>query len=169
MQNTNPNNLSSGDRSKISDFLDSHPVGVLATVDKNNHPNASAIYFSVDNNLRVTFTTKRDTHKAQNIAHNNRVVLVTYDSENQSVVQVSGMAEVITDIEEAQKIYQGTVQAAKQTGEDIVPPVAKLAAGPYLAYEIKVDDVVMHEYGWGSSFEQAIEHAEEPRTNDDPA
>jgi general stress protein 26 len=162
MKATPLNDISSEDRSKIADFLDSHPVGVLATVDEYGDPNASTIYFKVNDDLEVTFTTKRDTKKHQNIENKSKVMLVVYDAENQSAVQLSGYAKEEKDPETAQNIYHGTLHAAEQTGEDVVPPIAKIAAGPYVAYSLIPSIVSMSEYGWGNNFKSAMEQAGQP-------
>lgn len=155
------NDINAEERSKIFDFLDSHPVGVLATVDAAGDPCASTIYFKVNDDLEVTFTTKRDTRKHQNIENKSKVMLVAYDAETQSAVQLSGTAKEEKDPETAQSIYHGTLHAAKQTGEDIVPPIAKIAAGPYIAYSLVPSIVSMSEYGWGDNFKNAMDYAGE--------
>ena len=162
MKATSLQDISSEDRSKIADFLDSHPIGVLATVDGAGDPDASTIYFSTNDDLVITFTTKRDTKKHQNIQNKGKVMLVVYDAENQSAVEVSGYAKEETDPETAQAIYRGTLQAAEQTGEDNVPPIAKISAGPYIAYSITPSIVSMSEYGWGDNFKNAMDYAGDP-------
>lgn len=165
---TTPDELSPEERSKITDFLDSHPIGVIATVDEAGNPHASTIYFSVDDNLHVTFTTKEDTAKSKHIKNHPAVMLVAYDSESQASVQLTGKALEVQDPEEAQAIYHGTLHAAKQTGEDNVPPIAKIPAGPYIAYKIMPEDIWMNEYSWGNTFTNALSQAEEPASTDDP-
>ncbi|MDB5182633.1 MAG: Rv1155 class probable F420-dependent [Candidatus Saccharibacteria bacterium] len=169
MKATALNEVSQPDISKIFDFLDSHPVGVLATVDETGAPDASTIFFSCTKDLRITFTTKRDTRKHENISRHSKVILVAYDAESQTAVQVRGRAHEETDEAVAQAIYHGTLRAARQTGEDNVPPIAKIAAGPYVAYFINIETVSLAEYGWGDSFANAMEHANDPTNNSDPA
>lgn len=169
MLKTSPDELSQQERLKIADFLDSHPIGVLATVDKKGNPHASTIYFAVDGDLNVTFTTKRDTYKYENISEHDTVMLAAYDSESQTAVQVLGKAVEVNDPDLAHKIYHGTLRAAKQTGEDSVPPIAKIPAGPYVAYSITPDDIWMSEYGWGNSFASALAELSVPENTEDPA
>lgn len=169
MHTTRPDQLSQPDREKISGFLKQHPVGVLATVDSGNNPHASAVYFSIDDNLNVSFTTKRDTEKHANISYNDAVMLAVYDAGSQSTVQIQGKATEVADETAAQRIYLGTLQAAEQTGQDAVPPVAKIAAGPYVAYTIAPDNIWMTEYGWGNNFAHALDKATDPPSYSDPA
>lgn len=167
--NTTPKDLSPDERQKIVGFLASHPVGVLATVDANGNPHASTIYFAVDDNLNFTFTTKRDTEKQKNIKSNNNVMLVAFDAPSQAAVQVRGKATKVTDPIAMQNIYRGTLRAARRTGEDVVPPIAKIAAGPYTAYIIKPDNIWRSEFGWGDNFALALIHASDPKSTEDPA
>lgn len=166
---TTPSDLSEDQRHKIFRFLRQHPVGVLATVSPDGHPNASAVYIAVDDQLNLTFTTKQGTKKHENIVQNNDVMFVVYDAATQATVQVSGNAIEETDAQAAQDIYHGTLHAAQQTGPDVVPPVAKLAAGPYVAYAVKPSNIWMTEYGWGDNFGKAIDHANDPASTGDPA
>ena len=169
MPTTAPSDLSEQEQGKIIDFLRRHPVGVLATIGLDGRPNASTIYFSVDDDMNLRFTTKQQTNKHANIAKNNEVMFVVYDAVNQSTVQVSGIATEETDAQAAQAVYHGTLQAAEQTGLDVVPPIAKIAAGSYVAYTIKPTNIWLTEYGWGDNFAKAIKHANDPANTDDPA
>lgn len=163
------NKLDSAQRKKLFEFLASHPIGVLATINADGSPHASTIYINVDEDLRITFTTKHETQKYQNISQDNRVMLAVYDAQKQTAVQVGGEALEVTDPETQQQIYHGTLHAAKQTGTDIVPPIAKIAAGSYVGFVLKIDSVLFSDYGWGDTFAHALKHANDPNTGGDPA
>ena len=167
MQSTS-DQLTQAERDKVRDFIKSLPVAVLATADDFGNPHASVIYITTDDDLHLTFTTKEDTNKYKDIAHNNHVVLVVYEAKSQTTVQISGRAAEVTDQEAQQQIYKGTLHAAEQTGEDVVPPVAKIAAGRYVGFTIEIDKINWSEYGWGNSFAKALEHVGDPQNNGDP-
>jgi general stress protein 26 len=169
MQITKPADLTQAEREKIIHFLKKNPVGVLATTDLAGDPHASTIYFTVDENLRITFTTKHDTYKYKNIAAHNTVMLVVFEAESQTAVQVSGKAIEIKDSKEQQAIYHGTLEAAAQTGEDVVPPVAKIAAGAYVGFAIDIKNIWLSDYGWGNNFANAMKHAKDTDNHNDPA
>lgn len=166
---TTPHALSQEQRKKIHDFMTKHPIGVLATVDSNGDPHASAIYAGVDKDLNVTFTTKRDTAKHANIQKHHTVMVVIYDAATQTTVQLSGQAREATNLEEIQHIFHATLEAAEQTGEDAVPPIAKISAGSYIAYKIVPDNIWMTEYGWGDSFRKALKYVDKAEQTEDPA
>jgi len=121
----------------IYDFLKSHPIGVLATVDPNHNPHAVVIYFSVDEEFMITFITKRGTKKSDNIERANHVMLVAYEASSQTTAQITGLAEEIVDAVAAKKAFKNMLQAAEQTSESGDPPITKLYAGQYIAYRIK--------------------------------
>lgn len=121
---------------RIYEFLKTHPIGVLASVDPNNDPHAAVIYYSVDDDFNLFFTTKRDTKKHDNLKHKDHVMLVAYEASSQTTVQVTGTAEDITDTPEAFEVFKGTVKAALKTSESGVPPISKLYAGNYVAWRI---------------------------------
>lgn len=120
----------------INDFLKSHPVGVLSTSDKNNKPHAAVLYFSVDPDFSITFTTKRDTQKHRNMQHHKQVMLVVYDADTQTTVQIAGKVQDISNESEAAAVFQGTLKAAQTNSKTGVPPISKLFAGHYVAYRI---------------------------------
>ncbi len=169
MQTTTLGELSQTNQEKVFDFLSLHPVGVLALVGADGKPHASTIYFTVGRDLTITFTTKRDTRKHQILTKDSDVMLVAYDAANQAAVQVSGSAIEIDEPELASKIYYGTLHAASTTGVDVVPPIAKIAAGPYIAYAIHPETISMSEYSWGDNFAHAMKHAADSETTEDPA
>jgi len=166
MQIKKPNELTQEERASIVEFLHTHPLGVLATVDEDGNPHASPIYFSVDGDMNISFTTKLETQKSKNIARNKMVMLVAYDSENQAAVQAKGPAVEVKDPAKRLEIYHGTLRGAKITGEDNVPPIAKINAGPFAAYTITPEDIWLSEYGWGDSFANALKEISQ-HTDDD--
>ena len=161
-----PDQLSQPEFEKIRDFVKKHPIAVLATADADGNPHASTIYITTDDDLGITFTTKHETNKYKNIAQNNHVVAVVYEAASQTAVQISGEAIEVTDPETQQEIYKGTLHAAKQTGEDVVPPIAKISAGPYVGFTLQIHDIQLQEYGWGDTFANALKHANDPSDGD---
>lgn len=122
---------------RIYDFLKSKHDGVLATVDPNGNPHATAIYFVPQDDFSVLFTTKRDTKKYDNIQHNNHVMFLVYDSYSQTTVQIEGIAELVEDTAESQAAFDSMLESAMMKSEAGTPPISKLYAGYYVAYKIK--------------------------------
>ena len=134
---------SSESNNRIYAFLRSNPIGVLATVDPDGNPHAAVIYFSVSDDFNLTFTTKHDTKKHDNLIRNNHAMLVCYEASSQTTVQITGSVKKIDDIGEANEAFTHMLQASQQTSESGIPPITKLHAGQYIAYRIKPTQIRM--------------------------
>lgn len=119
------------------EFLRNHQVGVLATTSSSGVPHASVIYYAVDPLLNITFITKHRTRKAVNLRANNRAELVVYDEKTQTTVEVSGKVFELMDAEEASQAFRNALRSSLNTAENAIPPIAKLAAGDYVAYRLR--------------------------------
>lgn len=133
-------------------FLKNHKVGVLATVDPNGEPHAAAIYYSIDKDFNLAFLTKAHTKKADNLEHNAHAMLVVYEAETQTTVQVTGVVHKVTDSTELNDIFTQIVYASIDTSHTDVPPIARLELGEYVAYRLEPVQVRMasfkhHEQG----------------------
>lgn len=128
---------------QIYGFLKANRTGVLSTVNPEGDPNASVIYFTVNDIFELTFTTKRDTRKHDNIQHNNHVQLTVYETGTQTMVQVTGVAQDVSDTPESQAIFRGTLEAALNTSLAGIPPVSKMDAGYYVAYRLQPKQIRM--------------------------
>lgn len=135
------------DKQKVYEFLKSHPIGVISTVDSDNKPHATTIYVVVEEDLKLKFLSKRDTQKIQNIENNNHIVLVVFDAKTQTNLQVIGTVEDISDDEKrAGQVFKKVLEITRQTSQADVPPVSKLFAGNYVAYEIKPKQIRYSNY-----------------------
>lgn len=137
---------SSESNKRIFDFLRLQPVGVLATVDPDDNPHAAVIYYSVDEDFNVTFLTKRDTKKRDNLARKNHAMLVAFDAKTQTTCQITGVTEDVSYLAVANEIFQRTIGAAMATSESGIPPISKLSAGEYVAYRLKPKQINMSVY-----------------------
>ncbi len=128
---------SSESSQRIYDFLKNNRIGVLASVDPNGNPHAATIYFSVDEEFNILFTTKERTKKHDNLVHNNHAMLVTYEPTSQTTAQVTGVTEIVDNKVQAKQIFIDTLKASRDTSESGNPPISKLQAGGYVAYKLK--------------------------------
>lgn len=127
-------------------FLSKNNIATLATVDATGCPRASVIYFVIDPQLNVYFITKRDTAKAKNIKLNNNVSLAVYEPKSQTTAQISGTAEVVQDPTRFDDVFAKVQAIADKTGASPVPPISKLAVGPYEVFCIKPTDIRIARY-----------------------
>lgn len=163
-----PDALGTEDQNKVLEFLKEHYIGVLASVTEEGEPHASAIYFTVYEDLSFSFTTKRSTQKYKNISANPKIMLAVYDGKTQTAVQLGGTAVEVTGEAELQSIYAGTLRATKATSDDIVPPIAKIS-GMYVAYKVSPDTIRYSEYGWGDNFKNALRQSMGSDYTNDPS
>lgn len=129
------------DKKKVYEFLKSHPVGVLATVDDNNNPHATTIYFAIDEDLTIKFMSKRDTQKIHNIENNKNIILVVFDVRSQTNVQIFGQAKDVSDDPDSNETFLDILEITRQTSSSEVPPVSKIFAGSYVTYVLNPKQV----------------------------
>jgi len=120
----------------IHDFLATRHTGVLATVNEAGDPHAASVYFSVDDDLCLTFITKTKTQKYKNIEKHSRVFFVCTDEEMQTTAQLDGHAKKITDATEHQRALDAAYHYAEKGSGTEFPPIEKLFAGDYVALKI---------------------------------
>ena len=58
------------------DFLKSHKTAVIATTAMGEAPQASTIYYIVDNDFSIYFLTGKETRKFKNLERDNRIAFV---------------------------------------------------------------------------------------------
>lgn len=141
------------------EFLEKHPVGVLATVDPDGNPHAAVIYFVVDDSSNITFVTKSGTKKADNLKHNSHAMLVVYDAASQTTVQVTGKVTGGTNHTEVNGIFSRILDASAATSGSSVPPISKLKEGDYIAFKLKPKQVRMASFkdNKGGEYEDVFE------------
>lgn len=121
---------------RIWNFLNKVRVGVLTSVDPNGNPHGSVIYYTLNNNFNISFLTKTETKKSDNLIRNNHVMLVVFDPVSQGVVQVTGKTMPVSDNYEINRIAAAVYETSLRDSEGGVPPIAKLEAGDFVAFQI---------------------------------
>ncbi len=145
------NNTPTSKEERIRKFLSSQKTGVLATVSPDGTPDAAALYYRTDKTFVVRFMTKRFTRKSGNLAYNKQAVLVVFDEPSQTTVQIRGEVSEITDEDESHAVFMESLRASLHTADSAIPPVTKLAAGNYVAYQLQPTEIKMACYKRRSS------------------
>lgn len=135
-------------RAQMYTFMYDHPVGILSTVTPDNDPHSSVVYYTPDENNNILFFTKALTKKHDNITHNNHVMLLVYDSRDQTVLQVMGTAELVQDDLERQMDFAAVMNASMIATGYAFSPISKIQAGPYRVYKIIPGQLRMTTYGY---------------------
>jgi general stress protein 26 len=125
-------------KERINTFLKTHAVGVISTCDQDNNPHGAVIYLTVDDNFVMTFVTKDETKKHQNLQANPKVMFVTHEASSQTTVQVRGIAQLIDNQQD-----QDAVFAAISSLSSDQLPITKLEAGGFVAYQLIPEEIRM--------------------------
>ena len=128
---------------RIYDFLKANPIGVLSTVNRSGQPHGSVIYYSIDENFTVSLLTKSKTRKYQNIVTNPEVVITIYEPSSQTTAEITGKAHQVKDSFEINSIAGSILGASLKTSDSGLPPISKLEAGNYVAFNIKPKQIKM--------------------------
>lgn len=137
---------SSQAESLIYDFLATHHSGTLATADGAGNPHAAVVYYAVERDFGLTFATKTETQKYKNIEENKQVAFAVYDEEAQTVVQIMGHAELITEEHKRQKVLDNMIHQSLELSHKVLPPAEKLVAGGYVALRVVPQVIKMAVY-----------------------
>lgn len=136
--------LKSSDRNeRFYAFLRAHPVGVLSTVTPNGDPHGVVIYFDISRDFVLSFLTRAETRKHDNLQHNNHVMITVFEPESQTTVQIVGEA---ADSHSVNSIAGAILGAAIKTTHAGLPPITKLRAGPLVGYKVVPRQVRMAVY-----------------------
>lgn len=142
VKKTNDKSLNERQR-RIYDFLLRNPVGVLATVDPNSEPHGAVIYFIIDRDFNVSFLTKSETKKYDNVTRNSHVMLVVFEPAAQTVAQLIGKAVEVKDNNKVNAIATAVFKIGQKFSSSGTLPITKLQAGDYAAFTIKPDQIRM--------------------------
>jgi general stress protein 26 len=94
----------------IHQFINQHKLGVVATTNEAGHSEAALVGIAISPNLEIIFDTIKTSRKYQNILRHPEVALVI-GWDNETTVQYEGIAEVLGDDREAEKLREIYYQA----------------------------------------------------------
>ena len=97
-------------RNRAFEFIANHRAGALATADKKGNPHVVVVYFGVDKDLSLYFSTRVESRKYKNIIDRPTVAMAFSDRENIKTMQVTGKAKRVDDLAQEQKVLQDLMQ-----------------------------------------------------------
>lgn len=110
----------------ITSFINTHPQGVITTLNKSGKLQGSVInVFDLDN-YHFAFMTRKDSRKYKNLRDNSTTTFVTFDPFSRSEVEIEGIAEVVNDETQTKEILDLISEAAK---------LGKWHVSPYVSTE----------------------------------
>lgn len=112
-------------------FLMTHEVATLSTVDENGQPHGAAVYYVADKNNLLYIVTKDQTAKARNIDRYPFVAVTITDQNRMQTMQIKGVAHVETDPPITKHIYETILRPRFQNGRAQLAPILHIPAGNY--------------------------------------
>lgn len=91
-------------RYDVYEFLKSQTVCALGTSDSNRVPHVASVHFFVDDELIIYFSTASKGRKYTNITNHPVVAMSITDNNKKQTVQLTGRAEIVSDIELENKV-----------------------------------------------------------------
>ena len=133
-------------KQRMFDFLSSNPIGVLSTVSPDGEPHGVVIYFTIDKQFSISFLTRAETRKHDNLIHNNHIMLTVFEPRSQTIAQIMGKAEKLSDSVMINSVAGSIFAIGNKTSDAGLPPIAKLMAGNFVAFRINPVQVRMAVY-----------------------
>lgn len=108
----------------ITSFINSHPQGVLTTLNVSEKLQGSVInIFNLDN-YQFAFMTRKDSRKYKNLQKNAHMSFVTFDPFSRTEAEIEGIAELVEDEAQTKEILDVISEAAKLGKWHISPYVS---------------------------------------------
>lgn len=107
----------------ITSFINTHPQGSITTTSKEGMLQSSVINVISINDAQYSFMTKKDSRKSKNIYHSPIVSFITYDPFSKTEAEIEGIAMLVADEREAEKIVTKIRADSKLGGRHISPYV----------------------------------------------
>lgn len=117
------------------DFLRTHELGVLSSLERTGSVTGAAIYYTIYGS-RPYFMTKTATQKASNILGNQHIALTVVDEQKLQTVQLQGIVEAETDKLIKIEVSDRLIRARHYEKGDRLPPVMDLG-GDFVIFRIR--------------------------------
>jgi general stress protein 26 len=131
----------------IYQFMRQQPLGIVATTNKANKPEAALVGVAVSFGLEIIFDTVTTSRKYHNILQNPKVALVI-GWDNETTVQYEGIAEVLGNDIEAENLKEVYYRAYPDGREraETWPGLVHIRVTPkWLRYSNFNEPAVIHE------------------------
>jgi general stress protein 26 len=130
----------------VRDFLKQHDVGVLSTANRTGQAYGSAVYYILGDDDRIYMITKSETTKAHNMLANNHVAFTVFDPKQAKTAQIMAYAEIEADFDTKHQIFERLVGFRDYNGDVMMPPVAQLSKGGFIAFRLTPFDIRFTDY-----------------------
>ena len=132
-------------KDSVGDFIRSHAIAVMATVNSEGQPSSSTIFYTVSKNDEIWFLTKSDTTKYINLNHNSKASMTILDMTKPVAVNLTGHAVEVTDTKDKDEILQAITKLSNDTLHDYAP-IIKLHKGAFRSMRFIPEQAKMTDY-----------------------
>jgi len=135
-------------KQKVKEFIDRHPLGVVAVNIKHRAPHVRSVFIVADEQLNLYFITRSRTKKYEAIKNDHNVAVTITDLHAQQSMTATGpVTEVTADGTIFEAIFK-KLSTIKPPGNDSwLPPIIKLQSGEYVIFQIVPDEMQFAEFG----------------------
>lgn len=133
-------------RNEAMDFLRSHDLGVLSSIQRTGAISGSAVYYTVIND-RPHFITKESSRKADNILSNQHVAFTVFDEMKLQTIQIQGIVEQIRDTTDEQFAMTDILRPRTYEDGSHKAPLLRMGTDDITAYRIIPTNYTFTDYG----------------------
>ena len=111
-------------------FLKDHKSAVVATASRSGEPQASTVFYAIDDDFTFNFITDNKSRKFKNLKENPHVAIVVGTGEDVRTIQCGGHADIINylrDTDKAEKIIKKVYANSNLHG---TPPALPVLINP---------------------------------------
>lgn len=129
--------MSDWNKKEVTAFLKAHHAAVVSTPSVDGGIDSAYVFYVNDEDLNLYFMTKEKTRKYSNITSSGKASFVVTDEEAMVTVQAKGDAEEITDMKEANVIFDRLLQLYKKSLKGKPAPISKLGVSDLSIFRIR--------------------------------
>lgn len=145
--------MDSLNRDYILNFLETHGMAVLSSVNAKGLPDAAPIYFIIKDNFDIFFITSTQTKKYVNLSAQKHIILTITDEKTKETAQVTG--KVVEEKELLNEIF--ALLKERLSKEDPSPVIPLMEnSGQKTVFKIMPTEIQMRRYGKNGMEEQRI-------------
>jgi general stress protein 26 len=126
-------------------FLNTHYLGVISTINRTGGIDASPVYYLVKDEI-IYILTKSETSKSRNILTNPLVSFTLFEEASYEVMEIKGIASVVTDGIKRNKVFNAITKFRNMSDGVSLPPVTKIEDGSYVIIGIKILEAKYNKY-----------------------
>lgn len=124
---------------QASNFLMTHNLGVISTIDRTGNIHGAAVYYVADENS-LYFLTKSETQKARDLLVNNQVAFTIVEELQYQTLQLRGYAEVVSGEDVRMRVFNSILKLRNLEDQTTLPPITSIQEGSYVVFHVLISE-----------------------------